>query len=198
MESTIKIRAEVLSHDAQTCKFVVDRPVFPGAWVRFRSKEQAAGSPLAEKLFALPNVSNVILNDAEVLVTYEGEVNWRAVGPQIGSAIRTQIESGIPAASEEATKAAPVEDVLRQKVQRILDHEINPAIASHNGYITLLDVRGNDVFIQMGGGCQGCSGADITLRQGVETSLREQIPEIGQILDITDHASGENPYYSQR
>ena len=73
---------------------------------------------------------------------------------------------------------------------------VNPAVASHGGYITLMDVKGNNLYIQMGGGCQGCGMATVTLREGVETSLRQNFPEVGEILDITDHSSGENPYYS--
>ena len=63
------------------------------------------------------------------------------------------------------------------------------------GYITLIDVQGKNLFIQMGGGCQGCGQANVTLRDGVETSLRQNFPDIGEILDVTDHSSGENPYY---
>ena len=70
------------------------------------------------------------------------------------------------------------------------------AIAGHNGVISLLDVQGTTVYIKMGGGCQGCSAADVTLRDGIEKTLREEVPEIGQILDITDHAGGTNPYYT--
>jgi Fe-S cluster biogenesis protein NfuA len=81
-------------------------------------------------------------------------------------------------------------------VQKILDTEINPAVASHGGWVELIDVKKNEVFIRMGGGCQGCGMADVTLKQGVEKTIRQQIPEIGAIMDTTDHASGRNPYYS--
>jgi len=84
---------------------------------------------------------------------------------------------------------------LAEKVVKVLDEEINPGIASHGGYVSLIDVKGNDVIIQMGGGCQGCGMASVTLKDGVEVALRKAIPEIGAIYDSTDHADGKNPYY---
>tara|TARA_B110000014_G_scaffold263453_1_gene260277 strand:- start:1862 stop:2488 length:627 start_codon:yes stop_codon:yes gene_type:complete len=84
---------------------------------------------------------------------------------------------------------------LAEKVQTILDQQINPAIASHGGVAKLVNIEGNDIYLQLGGGCQGCGMAQVTLSQGIEASLREAIPEIGNIIDATDHASGDNPYF---
>ena len=84
---------------------------------------------------------------------------------------------------------------LKVKVQEILDDMINPAIAGHGGFIRLMDVRDNSVFVIMGGGCQGCGMADVTLKAGIETMLKEEIPQIESVIDQTDHAEGQNPYY---
>jgi Fe-S cluster biogenesis protein NfuA len=137
----------------------------------------------------------VWIQDNDVTVRHEAPVNWKEVGPLVGKALREHIQSGQPAVSKDAVKNAPAEDVLRERVQRILEEQINPEIAKHNGVISLLDVQGTTVYIKMGGGCQGCSQADATLRGGVERALRQQVPEIGSILDVTDHANGTNPYY---
>jgi len=196
MEQQIKITAEILQHDKSSCRFIVERPLLPIALARFRDKDRAKGSPLAERLFAIEGVIGVLIQHTEVTVTSQIPVDWRKTGPLVGAAIREHIQSGKPAVSEGVLQNAPAEDVLRQKVQKFLDEQINPAVASHGGFITLLDVQGKNIFIQMGGGCQGCGMATVTLREGVETSLRQSFPEIGEILDITDHASGENPYYS--
>lgn len=85
---------------------------------------------------------------------------------------------------------------LAERVKHVLDDRINPAVASHGGVITLVDVDGPDVYLELGGGCQGCGMARVTLRQGVERMLREAIPDLGRIVDVTDHAAGANPYYS--
>ena len=85
---------------------------------------------------------------------------------------------------------------LKSKVQDLVDTSINPAIAAHGGYVELIDVKDNVVYLQMGGGCQGCGAADITLKAGIERLIKEEIPEVVEVLDATDHSQGTNPYYS--
>ncbi len=87
------------------------------------------------------------------------------------------------------------EGTIAEKIVKVLDEEINPSIAGHGGFVSLVDVKGTDVIIQMGGGCQGCGMANVTLKDGIEVSLKRAIPEITAIYDITDHADGKNPYY---
>lgn len=87
-------------------------------------------------------------------------------------------------------------DDLKTKVQELIDSSINPAVAGHGGFVELLDVKDNTVYLQMGGGCQGCGAADITLKSGIERLIKEEIPEIVEVLDATDHAAGSNPYYT--
>ena len=106
-------------------------------------------------------------------------------GRDLQTVIRGMIEGTVDDAS------------IRRRVQEILETEINPSIAGHGGFIRLVDVKGSRVFLQMGGGCQGCGMAHITLREGVEHMLRARIPEITEILDQTDHASGANPFYAR-
>lgn len=86
-------------------------------------------------------------------------------------------------------------DPLAQAVQQVIDEKINPAVAGHGGFITLLDVREETAFVALGGGCQGCGMADVTLKQGIEVMIREAVPAITRIIDTTDHAGGANPFY---
>ena len=83
-----------------------------------------------------------------------------------------------------------------ERVQRLLDTEINPAIAAHGGQVHLLGVRKSKVYLSFGGGCHGCGMADVTLKEGIETRIKEVVPEIVEVVDTTDHTTGENPYYS--
>lgn len=85
---------------------------------------------------------------------------------------------------------------LAERVQGILDQQVNPSIASHGGRIDLVDVEGTEISMVMSGGCQGCAMSRMTLRQGVEKMIKQAIPEITAIHDVTDHSSGENPYFS--
>ena len=85
---------------------------------------------------------------------------------------------------------------LKNRVQELIDTAINPAVGGHGGWVELVDVKENVVYLQMGGGCQGCGAADITLKAGIERLIKEEIPEIAEVLDATDHAAGQNPYYT--
>ena len=85
---------------------------------------------------------------------------------------------------------------LAGRVQEILDDRINPGLAAHGGVVSLVDIEEARVVLRFGGGCQGCGMADLTLKEGVSSQLRQQIPEITEVVDVTDHAAGENPYYS--
>ena len=97
-------------------------------------------------------------------------------------------EAAIPAS------ATPPTGEIADRVREVLDNNVNPAIAAHGGHIALIDVRDTEISVEMSGGCQGCALSAATLRQGVERMLREEIPELTAVHDITDHASGDNPY----
>ena len=86
-------------------------------------------------------------------------------------------------------------DELSQQVQKVFDDEINPQVAAHGGWVSLLEVKDDVAYIQLGGGCQGCGMVDVTLKQGIEVVLKERVPRIREIVDTTDHAGGNNPYY---
>ncbi|HKJ01167.1 MAG TPA: NifU family protein [Longimicrobiales bacterium] len=89
---------------------------------------------------------------------------------------------------------APQGDIA-DRVRTVLDSQVNPAIAAHGGMISLVDVHDTEISVQMSGGCQGCALSRMTLRQGVERMLRQAIPELTAVHDVTDHASGESPFF---
>lgn len=83
-----------------------------------------------------------------------------------------------------------------EKVTQLLDQQINPSLASHGGYAALDKVEDEVVYVTMGGGCQGCAVSAMTLREGIARSIKEAIPEVKDVVDVTDHELGENPYYA--
>jgi Fe/S biogenesis protein NfuA len=87
------------------------------------------------------------------------------------------------------------QDEVRDRIQKILDEMINPAVASHGGFVEVLDVKENVAYLRLGGGCQGCGMVNVTLKQGIEATLKEEIPQLAGVIDQTDHAGGANPYY---
>jgi len=190
----IRITAEPKDND--TCHFRVDRPLYPDGSIYFGDETVAKGSPLAEKLFAIEGITSLMIQDNVVTVSAATGGNWMPIAKQIGTSIRAVLESGETAVAPDALQSLPDPQEIKKRVQSVLDQEINPAVASHGGWVELIDVRKNEVFIRMGGGCQGCGMADVTLKQGVEKSIRQAVPQIGAIMDTTDHASGHNPYYS--
>jgi len=195
MDQPIKITAEVAAHDPATCTFVVDRPVLPHKVARFGKAEEAKGSPLAEAIFAIGFVIGVQIAENIVTVTKNGTEDWRTAAKAVAATIRTHLGTGQPAVSEEVLRHSEAEDGIRVRLEKILEERINPAVADHGGYVSLIDVKGSDVYIEMGGGCQGCGMANVTLRQGIEQVIRQEIPEVGAIVDVSDHTSGLNPYY---
>lgn len=91
--------------------------------------------------------------------------------------------------------AADLEGPLAQRVAQVLEQQVNPAIASHGGAAELVGVEDNTAFLRLMGGCQGCGLAAVTLGQGIERILKQAIPDLVGVVDVTDHASGENPYF---
>ena len=85
---------------------------------------------------------------------------------------------------------------IPERVQQLLEQRINPALASHGGFATLIGVDGPKAYITMGGGCQGCAMSQATLTEGIQSAILEAIPEITEVIDSTDHASGSNPFYT--
>lgn len=101
-----------------------------------------------------------------------------------------------PSSASSASAEASNDESLRQRVQVVIDEQINPAVAMHGGFVSLVDVRDSKVYVNMGGGCQGCGMAAMTLAAGIEALLLEEIPEISAVVDATNHADGDSPYYS--
>jgi Fe/S biogenesis protein NfuA len=84
---------------------------------------------------------------------------------------------------------------VAQRVAQVIDVQINPAIAQHGGMARLERVEGSTAYVRLGGGCQGCAVASVTLDQGIESAILQAVPEIERVVDVTDHAAGENPYF---
>ena len=84
---------------------------------------------------------------------------------------------------------------LAQRILRVLEADVNPSIAMHGGRADLVAVEEGSVYVRLSGGCQGCGLAKVTLTQGIEVALRDAVPEIVSVVDVTDHASGTNPFY---
>ncbi|HIF98158.1 MAG TPA: hypothetical protein EYQ54_14240 [Myxococcales bacterium] len=208
--SGMEVRFDPPAAEAVTCPIRFDRAVSPGGTSLFETPEEAEAWPAARALLGIPGVHSIIGKGDVLVVARHSGAEWPQILTQIESALGAAFDSqgSVHVVQPTAPPAAPApspavlasedsedEAALRNRVNTVIEEQINPAVASHGGYIDLLDVQGSRVFIHMGGGCQGCSMSAATLKHGVETTLRTEIPEITEILDTTDHASGANPYF---
>ena len=194
--SDIRITAEPI--DTHRCKFVVSEPVLAGGVRRFAGADDAQGSPLAEAIFAIPGLdaSELIVSGNIVTVVKQSAAPWQAVGKSVGLAIRAAMASDLPPLSAPPRLPNAVnDDALYEQVAKAFAEQVNPMVARHGGRVELIDVQDAVVMLRMGGGCQGCGMADVTLRQGIEGLLAQAAPEVRGIVDITDHTSGANPYF---
>lgn len=182
--------------DPSVCKFVVDYPILSDGSLICRNSETAKGSPLLELLFDISGVREILVTGDTLTIAKDGDEPWPVIGKKVGEAVRSAISSGKRLIDPDAKKKLPSEEHIRRTIEKLFEAEVNPAIASHGGKVELADVNGTSVYLRLGGGCQGCSSASVTLKQGIEKAIRAAIPEVTEIHDITDHAAGANPYYN--
>jgi Fe/S biogenesis protein NfuA len=100
-----------------------------------------------------------------------------------------------PPPSGVGTLSGDLDSDLARRVLGVLERDVNPNIAAHGGHAELVGIEGSTAYLRLGGGCQGCGMATVTLSQGIEVAITEAVPEIDAIVDVTDHASGSNPYF---
>ncbi len=160
----------------------------------------AGGTPLSPD-FELTLVGPDDIRESEqkvdvgdLTIVIEEESRPRLEGATVDFVQRVN-ESGFEVSLAKTAKLPTLDGPLAERVKTVLDAEINPAIATHGGSITLVGVEDTEIYLEMGGGCQGCAMSRMTLRQGVERMVRQAVPEVTVIHDVTDHASGENPFF---
>ena len=195
---SMRIRAESSPADPHSMRFVLDRDVQDSALASFPDAAAAQGAPLAEALFAIPGVKMVDVSGAVVAVVKTNDSNWDDLKRLIADALRGSVTQ-FSAPLGQGTKTfgqARSDDEIRLAVQDVLDRQANPAIAAHGGHVSVTDVKDGVVSMLMSGGCQGCAASAATLRGGVESMIRAAVPEVRDIIDVTDHGAGETPYYS--
>ena len=97
--------------------------------------------------------------------------------------------------SENPQKNPMTDQEKEKKIREVFDEVINPGVAMHGGFVEFLEIKDKKVFVRMSGGCQGCGMVSVTLRQGIEATIKDALPEIEEVVDVTHHHEGHNPYY---
>ncbi len=187
-----RIQAQAVADDPHLMGFVLDAPVQAGPGAQF---DAGSAAPLPRALFALAGVTGVEVSCGTIWVTKDPGTDWAALKPEIAATIRLVLDHTETPLGE--LEAADPDAGLLHAVQDLLERQVNPSVAGHGGKITADRVEGTRVFLRMSGGCQGCAASAATLRQGVERMLRAALPQITEIVDVTDHASGVSPFFAR-
>ena len=184
--------------DPQVCQFVVDRPLLPnGISIFCAQKEDGFDSLLVDELFKIEGIAKFYITGAKLSITKTNVTAWPEIGKKIGQAIRLSLTSPSGPVSEALVDAAKnwQGGELQQKIDQLFKDKINPSLASHGGFVEVSKIINQNVYLKLGGGCQGCASSLVTLKQGIEKSIFEAIPEVKHVVDDTDHAAGVNPYH---
>jgi Fe-S cluster biogenesis protein NfuA len=197
MQDNNQITIEVDQRDANVCRFTSTRTLYVGTR-NVHGKDDAKGLPLAERLMCLSGLERIQLIGHLLVVTKTADSVWEDLGKEIASILRSYL------ISSQALTPDDVEEKMmlmgrsaKEKVQYLIDRQINPGVAEHGGSVGVVSVKDNILYLRLYGGCQGCGAADFTLKQGIETIVKRAVPEIAQIIDLTNHSAGMNPYYQR-
>jgi len=171
----------------------------------------ALGRSILPSVIARGAVGLRVVAAEDGVVTLAADGSPGAVLPILGR-IEAQLRAAVPAvtavrlaapaagaATETAADAAAAPETtadLAEAARAILDTDINPAIAAHRGRVTVVGAADGWIRIRLEGGCQGCSLAEVTLRQGIEPLLRSRLPQMTGLIDVTDHEAGTDPFFS--
>jgi len=209
---------EIVGNPSKTsniCFFTASIPILENFRSECHSKVEAINSPLFEALFDFPWVLNVAAEGHTLIVKKKDPGPWQDYARSVGQLIRKLHDENVPffnevflesfraskndISSEEAlpykVNALNINTPLGLRIQKILLEVIGPSLAAHGGHVNLVDVHSGKVFLYFGGGCQGCSQASVTVKQGIEKLLLKEFPELTCVEDITNHSVGINPYF---
>jgi Fe-S cluster biogenesis protein NfuA len=195
MMENIQISSQPDNHNANVRRFTSPHTLYVGT-KSVSSTEDAQGLPLAERMIGLSGVEKIQLIGHLLVVAKSPDREWKDLGPEIESVLASYLVSGDALRPEDVQQTMMlIGRNTREKIQYLVDTQINPGVAEHGGSIQVVEVRDGDVYLRFHGGCQGCEAADFTLKQGIETIVRRVVPEINQIIDLTNHSAGIKPYY---
>ena len=194
----LKIRGE-FTPDPNVCRFSLNRPLLEDYTLTFQSAAEGKASPLVDAVFAVEGITRLQISNSTLTLTKDSPDAWPKLARELIPRIKVAMGEPSPPISMQVLqdlKDLPAGGDIAETVERLLEESINPALASHGGWVKLVKVEDRDVHLEMGGGCQGCSASRQTMQLGIERMIREALPQVREVVDVTDHQAGDNPYYS--
>ena len=173
-----------------TLKYVVDKKLLPSGAINFTSHEKATEqSPLADKLFGVKGVMGVMLGTNFITVTKGEDGEWDELNDAVMNALDEHLTNGVPVVKPEVLEArahamAAGGGAIEERIKEILEAEIRPAVAQDGGDITLAKFEDGIVYLNMQGSCSGCPSSTATLKSGIETRLKQSIPEVNEVVAV--------------
>lgn len=170
-----------------TLKYVVNRTLLEKGAANFPSKEKAEHSPLAKKLFGVLGVAAVMIGRNFVTVTKGAEGDWEGLNRGVNEVLKEHLSANLPVVDESFVTSGPTgqgSGAIEDKIREILDNEIRPAVAMDGGDITFEKFENGVVYLYMQGSCSGCPSSTATLKMGIENRLKEQIPEVQEVVSV--------------
>lgn len=157
--------------------------------------QETINSPLGKKLFGFPWTESVKVGMDFVELTKKEWVDWDILLEPLQGLLEEHFTHNEGLEGLQAPVKSSLDTDEAQQVKQFINDSINPSLASHGGYVELKSLESGAAYLQMGGGCQGCGMSQMTMIEGIETALKEQFPFVQRVVDMTDHSSGDNPYY---
>jgi Fe-S cluster biogenesis protein NfuA len=171
-----------------TLKFLPGRPVMTSGTANFTSEEAAEASPLAQRLFSMPEVTGVFLGSDFITVTKAGDGDWYQLKPAVLAAIMEHFTAGRPVLLAHNANGAAAddqeEDEVVAQIKELLETRVRPAVAQDGGDIIFHDFEDGVVYLHMQGSCSGCPSSTATLKAGIENMLRHYIPEVVEVRAV--------------
>ena len=171
-----------------TLKFVVNRTLVEKGAANFTDLTKAAHSPLAQKIFSVPGIQAILIGTNFVTITKSPSGSWDILAEEVPKAIENHLGSGSPLFDPnwnfDAPTASGQDSEIERKIKEVLDKEIRPAVAMDGGDITFGKYENGIVYLYLQGACSSCPSSIATLRMGVETRLKEVVPEIKEVVQI--------------
>ncbi len=167
----------------------------------YTDSTEALQSPIASKIFGFPWTEKVTVGNNFVEVLKQDWVEWEVLEEPLKGLIGEHFQSqqGDVEENPEASgsqNTGKLDSPEAKQIALLIEEQINPALSAHGGFVVLHSVEEDKVFLEMGGGCQGCAMSYQTMKEGIEGAIKQIVPSIKEVVDVTNHDQGDNPFYS--
>lgn len=190
----------VKTKDANSRNFNIGQKI-SGREKTYCDSTEALQSPIASKIFGFPWTASVRVGGDFVEITKQDWVEWEILEEPLLGLLTEHFSTagdGIEENPEfKAPQATNLDSPEGQSIQKLIEDQVNPALAAHGGFVVLHGLDNNKVYLEMGGGCQGCAMSYQTMKDGIEGAIKEVVPTITEVIDVTNHAAGDNPFYTE-